>query len=244
MPMCNPHHEDYLSPSSRGARGSRGEGSGPRGRGRAKASLVTSVYLLIQGSGRLAAFRRMPSTCSPRRFASSHHEKIDITHSTRQRFGAETGGRRLLIGAFPITEFLDHIAAGYRVERQRVHVVVRHEVAAKARMIGAQPVSGRRSGDVLAAIVTGMKQQRGVWIDAHISDAEEQCAGRLAVTLDPKQFARLIVMADDRVEACELPAHAVVGGRARHRWGGEQQQQRNNYLSQRTQSFRPGVERQ
>ena len=58
----------------------------------------------------------------------------------------------------------------------------------------------------------------------HIPDAEEQRASRLAVPFDPKQLARLLVLADDRIEAIELSAHTVAGGCTGHRRGGEQEQ--------------------
>jgi hypothetical protein len=85
--------------------------------------------------------------------------------------------------------------------------------------------------DVFVAVVTGMKQQRGVSVDADIPDAREQRAGRLAVAFDPKQLARLIVLADDRIEACELAAHSVTGGGAGDRRGGEQQKRGSDDFS-------------
>src|SRR5258708_35451198 len=69
-----------------------------------------------------------------------------------------------------------------------------------------------------------MKQQRGVPVDAYIPDAEEERAGRLTVALDAKQLARLIVLADDRVEARVFSAHLEAGVSAGHRRCSEHQQ--------------------
>jgi hypothetical protein len=55
---------------------------------------------------------------------------------------AKIGNSRSLLRAFPITEFLNQIAAGNRVKRQRVHIMFRRDVAAKAPTIGAQRVIG------------------------------------------------------------------------------------------------------
>jgi hypothetical protein len=65
--------------------------------------------------------------------------------------------------------------------------------------------------------MAGVKQQRRVAVDADVADAQEQRAGGLAVALDPEQLARLIVLADDGIEARKLPAHAVAGGGPGHR---------------------------
>ena len=77
----------------------------------------------------------------------------------------------------------------------------------------------------------GMKQQRGVAVDADIPDAEKKCAGRLAVAFDAKQFAGLIVLADDRIEAGVSSAHLKAGVVARYRRRGKQQQQSSDDAS-------------
>src|SRR5258708_31206485 len=56
--------------------------------------------------------------------------------------------RRSLPRAFPIPEFVDHVAAGDRVEFQRVHIMVRGDVVAQARIIGAQHVARLRRRDI------------------------------------------------------------------------------------------------
>jgi hypothetical protein len=95
------------------------------------------------------------------------------------------------------------------MECQRVHVVVRHKVLAQFWLIGRQHMVGRFRRDVALAIMPGVKQQLRARFDAHIPDAEKQRAGRLAMALDPEQLAAAVVFRNDRVEACELAAHAV-----------------------------------
>jgi hypothetical protein len=48
---------------------------------------------------------------------------------------------RSLVWTLPVTEFGDHVAAGYHVKFQRVHVMVRGYLVAQARIIGAQHVA-------------------------------------------------------------------------------------------------------
>jgi hypothetical protein len=47
------------------------------------------------------------------------------------------------------------------------------------------------------------------------------------VTFDSKQLARLIMLADDRIEARELAAYVIGGGCAGRHGGGEQKQRGN-----------------
>jgi hypothetical protein len=79
---------------------------------------------------------------------------------------AETDHRSSFLRTFPVTEFLDHVAAGYRMKCQRIHVMVCRDVVAKPRIIGGEHVARRRRPDVFVVVMPGMKQPRGVPIDA------------------------------------------------------------------------------
>ena len=52
--------------------------------------------------------------------------------------------------AFLAAEFLDRIAARDRMERERIHVMVRGEVFAKFRIVGVQYVLGVGGRDIAA----------------------------------------------------------------------------------------------
>ena len=115
----------------------------------------------------------------------------------------------LFPGTFPIAELLDHVPTEDGVERQRVHDMVGGQIGAEAGIVCVQHVLGRGRLDVVVAVVAGMKQQPCVALDANIADAQEQRASRLAMTFDPEQLARLIVLTNDRIETREKSAHAI-----------------------------------
>src|ERR1700722_7358996 len=142
--------------------------------------------------------------------------------------------------ARPVAEFMDHVAAGYRVKLDRIHVVVCHHVVAEAGVVGAQHVLGGGRYDVSGGVVTGMKEQRGVGADAYIADAEKQRAGRPALAIDPKQFARLVVLADDWIEADEAAAGLVTGCRPLRPRRGRGHQQHGNDKASHGQRYSSG----
>ncbi len=94
------------------------------------------------------------------------------------------------------------------MERQRVDVVIGHQIIPQARVVVAQRMRGPMLADVALAVVRGVKQQFGAALNANVSDPQKLRAGRLAMSLDSKQLAGSIVLGHCRVEALE-PAHAV-----------------------------------
>ncbi len=114
----------------------------------------------------------------------------------------------LLSRTLAVTEFVDDLASRDRVERQRVDVVVGDKIVAKPCVVVAQRMLGPMLADVALAIMRGVKQQSGAALHADVSDPQKLRAGRLAMSLDSKQFAGSIVLGHLRVEAFE-PAHAV-----------------------------------
>ena len=114
--------------------------------------------------------------------------------------------------ARPIAEFLNYVAARYRMKSQGIHETVRHEIVAKLGIVGVQKMLRRRRTNVFVPIMTGMEQQACPRIDADVSDGKKQGASGLTMSFDAEQFARLIVLPDDRVEPHELASHAVARG--------------------------------
>src|SRR5262249_46864656 len=95
------------------------------------------------------------------------------------------------------------------MEGERVHDTVRGQIGAQPPVIGAHQMPGGRRADVAVAIVPRVKQQPGIADDANVSDSEEQCARRLAMALDAKLFATLIVLPHDRIELLKPSALAI-----------------------------------
>ena len=63
------------------------------------------------------------------------------------------------------------------MKRQRVHVVVGGNEVAQAWIIRSQHVGGQRRLDIAVVVMGGMKQQRGVAVDADVADAEKKRTG-------------------------------------------------------------------
>src|SRR5215475_6720517 len=95
------------------------------------------------------------------------------------------------------------------MEGERVHDTVRNQIGAQPAVIGAHQVPGRRRADVAVTIVTRMKQQPGAGNDANVPDPKKQCARRLAMSLDAKLLAALIVLPHDRIKLRKPSALAI-----------------------------------
>jgi hypothetical protein len=68
---------------------------------------------------------------------------------------------------------------------------------------------GGRRAEVPLPIMAGVKQQARTARDANVPDPEKQCARRLAMALDAKLLAALIVLPHDRVELLKPAASTI-----------------------------------
>jgi hypothetical protein len=87
--------------------------------------------------------------------------------------------------------------------------MVRGQIGTQPSIVGAHQMTGGRCFDVPLPIMTGVKQQPGAAHDANIPDPKEQRACRLAMPLDAKLLAALIVLPHDRIELFKPSALAI-----------------------------------
>src|SRR5450759_3659840 len=131
---------------------------------------------------------------------------------------------RLLARAFLVAELVDDHGARNGVKRQRIHVVIVHDVLAQASVVGVQHPTGGDSRYIAVAVVAGMKQQGGAALDADVAQTEKQRAVRLAMAPDAKQFAARIGAVDLRLEILDPSALAILFRRGGERGGRDHQQ--------------------
>ena len=88
-----------------------------------------------------------------------------------------------------VAEFLDQVAPRYRVKCECIHIVVRHQIGAKTRVVCVQQMVGCRGGDIFIPVMSCVEQQGRISTDAGVSDGQKQRARRLTVTFNTKQLA-------------------------------------------------------
>src|SRR5262249_9049724 len=111
--------------------------------------------------------------------------------------------------AFTVAELRDHVAARDRGEGERLHGMVRDQVGAQPGIVVVHQMFSEPWPDNPLTIMAAVKQQPSATHDADIPDPEKYCARRLAMSLDAKLLAALIVLPHDRIKLRKPSALAI-----------------------------------